>query len=163
MRGPTLRERPVPAEPPQQTRMLKEEDLRTRLRRGAPARVRGGEWEERLALFAHALLKERASQLMTGLCAESAERAGIYLQALAQLPSTERQGRLASQFGPRTEACQRLRALWAQASPQLQAELYRVLPPYHRSLFPEHSPLPGPPPPAALQAFAARLVREATR
>ncbi len=155
-------------EPVRATVILPVPDERTRLRPGAPARVRGVEWEERVAMFALALDREGAGGLLSGLAKDSAERASVYLEALATLPSPERQGRLATEFGTSPQASQKLRALWAEAGPALKREIYRQLPPYHRSVFPDDrseaedavDPTQSAP---ALRDFAARLIREATR
>lgn len=120
---------------------------------------------ERIALFAHALVKDRARGMLESLSGEGRERALHYLDVLAQLPSSERQGRLSTEFGIRPEANTRLRELWAAAGPALKVELFKLLPPYHRSLFPDFVPdeaLVADAAPA-LKAFAERLVREATR
>ncbi len=163
----TRRERRRSEAPIRPTVILPVQDDRTRLRPGAPARVRGVEWEERVAMFAHALHHEGAAELLSGLSRDSAERACVYLEALVKLPSPERQGRLAAEFGISQQASHGLRALWAEAGPALRREIFRQLPPYHRSAFPDYRPegqgAEGPADAPALRDFAARLIREATR
>lgn len=114
-----------------------------------------------LALFATALRRETAESLMDGLAPEGCELARRELEKLERLSSTERQARVAGQFGTRADAGRRLRQLMALAGPELQNELYALLPPYHRSLFPTFQPLSGQSSRAPVRAFAERLIREA--
>jgi hypothetical protein len=121
-------------------------------------------FEERLALFTVSLAKERAFELLEGLHRSTRRRAREHARRVASWDSSTRQARLTWVFGSRKDAGERLRALWAEASPLLRRELYRLLPPYHRTALPD-----GPPPtlgePACpgLLSLAERLVREATR
>ncbi len=68
------------------------------------------------------------------------------------------------EFGGVEEATERLKALMEEAPEALRREVFRRLPPYHRSLFPQRE---VEPPDATvspvLGAFAERLIREATR
>ena len=119
-------------------------------------------------MFSHAFHREGATELLSGLSRTSAERAGVYLDALVKLPSPERQGRLAAEFGISQQASQNLRALWAEAGPALRREIFRQLPPYHRSVFPDYRLEPGDAARSVelapgLRDFAARLIREVTR
>ncbi|MBX5481618.1 MAG: hypothetical protein IRZ16_07230 [Myxococcaceae bacterium] len=139
---------------------------RTRIKAGARVAPRGLGMEERVALFAHSLLKDKAGPLLEGFSEAFRERALAYLAELATLPSSERQGRLAFEFGIRPDASRRLREVWAEAGPGLRREMFQLLPPFHRTNFPDYVLEPVPPDePVApgLKAFAARLILEATR
>ena len=120
-------------------------------------------WLERVVLVAHSFARERAGVLLEGLSEGEHEVARAQLAALAARTSPDRQARVAQVFGPVPEAAERLRRLMAEASPSLQAELLRRLPPYYRSLFPERATLRAEGAPAALGALAERLLREAIR
>lgn len=118
---------------------------------------------ERVVLVAYSFARERAAALLEGLGERERVAARSQLEALAARASPERQARVAQVFGPVPEAPERLRRLMAEASPALQAELLRRLPPYYRSLF-VGAGLPraeGAAP--ALGGLAERLIREATR
>lgn len=159
---PTRRSRtpPLPRPP-----AAMDEDQRTRLKPEVPSRPGNLRFEERLALFVHSLDRANAAALLQMLHDRHAGRALAYLQRLESMPSAERQGNLAAQFGVRTDAPERLRELWAEAPVLLRADLYRALPPFLRTLFPGFKAgAPSEGPEAALRrAFAERLVREATR
>ncbi len=139
-------------------------DESTRLKDMAPAHGAYSRFEERLALFIHSLDRTNAAQLLEGLAPRQAERAGRYLRELGRVASAERQGRLSAEFGARPDAPERLRDLWAEAGSLLRQDIYRLLPPYYRTLFPNYSTHPGTDEEAnpARQAFADRLIREAT-
>lgn len=118
----------------------------------------------RFALVALVFGRERAAELLEGLGEREAARAKEHLSHLAGLSSAERQARVAVEFGMRSDPAPQLRALMAEAPEALKREIFRRLPPYHRSLFPQR----GVEPPEAsatpgLCAFAERLIREATR
>ena len=119
---------------------------------------------ERLALVALVFGRERAPALLEGLLAPEAKRARGLLAGFAALSSARRQARVAVEFGTRPEATARLRALMEEAPEVLREELFRGMPPYHRSLFPGRQVAP---PRAsvteAVAAWAERLLREATR
>jgi hypothetical protein len=118
----------------------------------------------RLALVALVLGRERAGELLEGLEEQSVARAKEHLSRFAALASAQRQARVAMEFGVVEDAPQRLRALMEEASEPLRREIFRRLPPYHRSLFPRRTV--EPPEAAAtpaLCALAERLIREATR
>ena len=122
--------------------------------------------EERLALFCHSIARDRAGKLLEGLSEEPRRKASQYLVVLGTLPSSERQGRLASEFGIRIDSSQRLREIWLAAGPELRREIFRLLPPYHRTLFPEYVLEERPAEvevASALKPFAERLILEATR
>ena len=86
------------------------------------------------------------------------------LAGFAALSSARRQARVAVEFGVRPDAAARLRTLMRQAPEPLRREMFRGLPSYHRSLFPEERLEPvDAPVPDAVSAWAERLVREATR
>lgn len=142
-----------------------DEDQRTRLKPEVPSRPGNLRFEERLALFVHSLDRSNAAALLQGLHDRHSGRALAYLQRLESMPSVERQGHLAAQFGVRADAPERVRELWADASVLLRADLYRALPPFLRTLFPGFkaaAPCDGPEG-ASRRAFAERLVREVTR
>jgi hypothetical protein len=117
-----------------------------------------------VALVALVLGRERAAELLDGLGEPAARRAKEHLGRFAALPSAQRQARVAVEFGERPDAAARLRAVMEEAPEVLRRELFRRLPPYHRSLFPERRV--EPPDAAATPsvcALAERLLREATR
>ncbi|MCP3145087.1 hypothetical protein [Pyxidicoccus xibeiensis] len=119
---------------------------------------------ERFALVAWVLGRERAAELLEGLGEREAERAKAHLLRLAALPSAQRQAKVAVEFGERTDAAARLKALMGEVSEPLRREVFRRLPPYHRTLFPGCRVEPvDPEAPSALGALAERLIREATR
>ncbi len=127
-----------------------------------PARLDAA-WLERVVLVTHSFARERAASLFEGLSTCEQPAALAQLEALAARSSPDRQARVAQVFGPVPDAAERLRRLVAEASPPLQAELLRRLPPYYRSLFPGTTPPRAEGAPAALTALAERLLREATR
>ncbi len=118
----------------------------------------------RFALVALVFGRERAAELLEGLGAREAERAKEHLAGFVALTSAQRQARVAMEFGMRSDPADRLRELMAEAPEALKREIFRRLPPYHRSLFPQRrvEPPDGSTTPA-LAALAERLIREATR
>jgi hypothetical protein len=119
---------------------------------------------ERLALVALVFGRERAKALLDGLREPEARQAKDSLAGFAALSSALRQARVSVEFGVRPDAAARLRALMEEAPEVLRREIFRRLPPYHRSLFPERQL--EPPDAAATPAVCAlaeRLIREATR
>ncbi len=119
---------------------------------------------ERLALVALVFGRERAKALLEGLGESEARQAKDHLAGFAALSSARRQARVAVEFGVRPDAAARLKALMEEAPEVLRREIFRRLPPYHRSLFPERQV--EPPDAAATPAvcvLAERLIREATR
>ena len=134
----------------------------------APARTEGraptGLPLERLALVALVLGRGRAATLLEGLTDADARRAQDFLAGFAALSSARRQARVALEFGVRPDAAARLRRLMREAPEVLRQEIFRGLPSYHRSLFPER-PLMPPDVTATgrVRAWAERLIREATR
>lgn len=119
---------------------------------------------ERIALVALVFGRERAEALLDGLREPEARQAKNHLAGFAALSSARRQARVAVDFGVRPDAAARLRAVMEEAPEVLRRELFRRLPPYHRSLFPERQV--EPPDAAATPAVCAlaeRLLREATR
>jgi hypothetical protein len=118
----------------------------------------------RFALVALVFGRERAPELLEGLGDREAERAKEHLAQLMVLSSAQRQAKVAVEFGMRKDPSGPLRELMAEASEPLRRELFRRLPPYLRSLFPERvlEPLDASATPA-LCALAERLIREATR
>ncbi|NVJ00925.1 hypothetical protein HV824_22795, partial [Myxococcus sp. AM009] len=102
--------------------------------------------------------------LLGELGEESAVRAREHLQRLSALPSAQRQAKVAVEFGERADAAARLRRLMSDAPPMLRREIFRRLPPYHRTLFPDASlAQQASEAPPAQGALAERLIREATR
>ena len=119
---------------------------------------------ERVALVALVLGRERAAALLEGLTDADARRARDFLAGFAALSSARRQARVALDFGVRPDAAPRLRAVMGEASEVLRKEIFRRLPSYHRSLFPERQVEPADATATeAVRAWAERLIREATR
>ncbi|MFL5346903.1 MAG: hypothetical protein ACJ8AT_19140 [Hyalangium sp.] len=118
----------------------------------------------RFALVALVFGRERAAELLEGLGPREAARAKEHLAGFMALTSAQRQAKVALEFGIRSDPSDQLRELMAEASEALRREIFRRLPPYHRSLFPKRrmEPPDGPTNPA-LAALAERLIREATR
>lgn len=119
---------------------------------------------ERIALVLCVLARGRGPELLEGLVAAEAGRALRHLERFSAMPSAQRQAKVAVEFGERADAASRL-ALFLDAAPEvLRREVFRGLPPYHRSRFPQ---MEGPASPAhaspALTALAERRIREATR
>ncbi len=119
---------------------------------------------EAMALVALVWGRDRAAELFEGLKDSDAVRARGYLAGFAALSSARRQARVAVEFGVRPDAAARLRGVM-EASPEvLRREIFRRLPPYHRSLFPSLQLEPsGPEATERVCALAERLIREATR
>jgi hypothetical protein len=118
----------------------------------------------RFALVALVFGKERAAELLEGLGAREAERAKEHLAHFAALTSAQRQARVALEFGVRSDPAEQLRELMAEAPEALRREIFRRLPPYQRSLFPQRRLAPADESvTAAMGALAERLIREATR
>ncbi len=119
---------------------------------------------DRIALVALVFGGDRAAALLDGLRGPEARQARNYLAGFAALSSARRQARVAVEFGVRPDAAARLRRLMEEAPEVLRREIFRRLPPYHRSLFPKRQM--EPPDAAATPAvcsLAERLIREATR
>ncbi|HSP80091.1 MAG TPA: hypothetical protein VLQ93_16290 [Myxococcaceae bacterium] len=119
---------------------------------------------ERMALVALVLGRERAEALLEGLAGPAARQAKRYLAGFAALSSAQRQARVTVEFGVRPDAATRLRAVMEEAPEVLRREIFRRLPPYHRSLFPERRVEPSDEAATpGVCALAERLIREATR
>jgi hypothetical protein len=121
---------------------------------------------ERLALFACALCRDTALDMLEGLCEPYRTRARRYAQQVTAWDSPSRQAKVAVEFGLREDAGRRLRAVMQEAAPALRLEMYRLLPPYLKTLFPElvaPSAAPSTVVAPGMAALAQRLVREATR
>ncbi|QSQ13643.1 hypothetical protein [Myxococcus landrumensis] len=119
---------------------------------------------DRCALVTWILARERAEELLEGLGTVAMKRAKAHLRHIVMLPSPRRQAKVATEFGERADAGARLKDLMAEVPEALRKEIFRNLPPYHRSLFPGRRVEPSDPlAPPLLSALAARLVREATR
>lgn len=140
----------------------------TRVSRPPPSRRGPGDVEvpgfpERIALYLYALHRDQAPALLESLAEAPRAAAQMYLEELQGLDSALRQARLTRDFGARPDALQRANELIVNASPPLRRALVRHLPPHLRARFP-HLDTPGVPPgPLAMEALAARLVREALR
>lgn len=118
----------------------------------------------RFALVALVFGKERAAELLEGLGAREAERAKEHLAHFAALTSAQRQARVALEFGVRSDPSEQLRELMAEAPEALRREIFRRLPPYQRSLFPQRRVEPADDSVTpAMGALAERLIREAAR
>ncbi len=119
---------------------------------------------ERIALVCLVLARERAAELLEGLGECEARQAREHLARFTALSSAQRQARVAVEFGERPDAAARLRSVMEEVPETLRWEMFRRLPPYHRSLFLERG---VEPPEAAVTAgpgtLAERLIREATR
>ena len=119
---------------------------------------------ERIALVALVFGRERAGALLEGLRTPEVREAKNHLAGFSALSSARRQARVAVEFGVRPDAAARLRTVMEAAPEVLRRELFRRLPPYHRSLFPERQvEPPGAAATPAVCALAERLIREATR
>lgn len=118
----------------------------------------------RFALVALVFGRQRAAELLEGLGPREAERAKEHLAGFMTLTSAQRQAKVAMEFGIRSDPSDQLRELMAEAPEALRREIFRRLPPYHRSLFPQRrvDPPDGSTTPA-MAALAERLIREATR
>ena len=134
-----------------------------RLNPRLPARPEQGEFAEHVALFAVAIARDRALELLEGFTEAERHLACARARAAAGWDSATRQARLQVTFGSRPDSELRLRALMAEAGPALRQEIFRVLKPYQRSLFPDFALEPGAAATPFVVALAERLVREATR
>lgn len=131
-------------------------------RRG-PAEVEVPGFPERVALYVYALHRDQAPALLEAFAEAPRSTAEAYVDELKGLDSALRQARLTREFGARPDALQRANALIVTASPPLRRALVRHLPPHLRARFP-HLDTPGAPPAnPAMEALAARLVRETLR
>lgn len=120
------------------------------------------ELAERIALFAIINRHPRASKVLEGLVKPAAEAAARLLGIAMAWPSSKRQGRATLEFGNRPDQHERLSRLIAEAAPALKLALCAQMSPHQQARFPhlanqEFRQVPG------RNAFAARLVREATR
>ncbi|MCY1042446.1 hypothetical protein OV208_14070 [Corallococcus sp. bb12-1] len=119
---------------------------------------------ERIALVVCVLARERASELLEGLVDAEAGRALRHLERFAAMPSAQRQAKVAVEFGERADSANRLTALLDAVPEALRREVFRRLPPYHRSRFPQLDVEASVEEPAqVLVALAERRIREATR
>ena len=117
-------------------------------------------FEERVALMACAFAKGNEEEVLAGLTEGKRGQALRVAREVAQLSPTARRARIGQAFSDREEALERSRRLVDEASPAMRVALRGALPPYLRPQ--EDSGAFGVP--TAMQvAFAARLVKEATR
>ena len=117
---------------------------------------------ERIALFAVVTRHPRATAVLDGLVKPAADAAKKLIEGAAAWPSGKRQARATLEFGPRSDQHERLARIIGQAQPLLRLAMGAQLSPQHQARFPhllnrDLEKLPG------RDAFAARLVREATR
>ncbi|MEW5739553.1 MAG: hypothetical protein AB1938_11540 [Myxococcota bacterium] len=117
---------------------------------------------ERVALYAYSLHRDRLPDLLEGLAAGPRKSAERYVEELKAADSATRQARLSLEFGTLPDALERVQQLIVEASPALRCALVRHLPPPLRARF-SHLERPADATPAAMDAFAARLVREVLR
>src|SRR5688500_126803 len=94
-------------------------------------------FEESLALFSVALAKDKAPELLRNLARDRRDRAIAIAQQLLEDRSAL-QAKMVKTFGPRPDSDERLRKLYAESSRALREAIYRRLPSYQRSLFPDH-------------------------
>lgn len=115
---------------------------------------------DRVTLFVCALHKAELDDLFESFAPEPRRLAVAFAEQLRTLDSPTRQARLTREFGARHDALARLRQLVVDAPAGLRSAIVEQLPAAQRALFPHLAPKGAPP---AVRAFAARLVREATR
>ena len=135
-----------------------------RPRPASPPAVATDGFAERLALFVTGVARSNTDELLAGLAGPVRKRATRFALEALKWDSATRQGRMAVTFGNNPRASQRLKELIADASPALQAAVFRRLAPWQQSLFPRlKDGLASPAPADAMDALAERLIREATR
>jgi hypothetical protein len=118
-------------------------------------------FEERMALMACAFAKGREESLLRGLTAAKRREALEIAQEVAQLSPAARRARIGKAFADREEALERSRRVYREAAPQLRVAMRSALPPYLRPGEEEGDAFGTPT--APMIAFAARLVKEASR
>lgn len=118
---------------------------------------------KKLALFACALNREGAMELLGGLGAGLCEPAQAYAQEVLQLDSVTRQTRLTKEFGLKPDAERSVRGLWAQCGLELRNELWKHLPPHMRVGLSKIELGPAQRAAPAGAALVRRLLLEATR
>jgi hypothetical protein len=124
--------------------------------------VEGEELARRIALFALVSKHPRAEAVLAGLGPERSAVALKLLKTATAWPSPKRQARVTLEFGNRADQHERLAAIFAEAPPALRQAMCAHMSPQQQARFPRLAskglrPAPG------RSAFAARLVREATR
>ena len=137
-------------------------DADTTTRVVAPPGTAEVELAERIALFAIVNRHPRASKVLEGLTQAAAGAATTLVQTAMSWPSGKRQGRAAVEFGYRPDQHERLAHLMAEASPALKVALCAQMSAAQQARFP-HLANQRPRQLAGREAFAGRLVREATR
>ncbi len=118
---------------------------------------------ERLALFLVALHPGAVDRLAGGLAPRVAARTRAYARNLLAAPSSDRHALLATEFGPRPDALDRVQALIVAAPPALRTALVQQLPDEWKRRFPQHTAPSTHALAPVLAALASRLIREATR
>lgn len=138
------------SDPDTNTRVVRQDDL---------AHV---ELAERIALFAVVTRHARAASVLEGLVKPSAQAARRLLDSASEWSSSKRQARATLEFGHRGDQHERLARVMADAHPLLRLAMCAQMTPQQQARFShlvnkEFRQLP------ARNAFAARLVREASR
>lgn len=148
----TVRKAPVAPEQGPGTRLISRSSLDDR------------HFLERLALFTTAFSKDRAEALLDGLSDRWRLQALAHAREVSALGSPLRQGRLAREFGERSDGARRLRGVIDEAGPELQRALFLRSPAHHRPLFSVSAELKDEPPPSVpVLLLAERLIKEALR
>jgi hypothetical protein len=126
-------------------------------------RQQGGDTQlaTRIALFAVVMNAKAPPSLLEGLSVLHRADAEKALKAAKEWPSSQRQARLALEFGARGDQLERLQALVGEASSELRRALYVHMTPQQQARF-AHLASKGTCTPA-MESLAARLVREAAR
>lgn len=128
-----------------------------------PASPPGGlTLEERVALFVGTAHRARAVELLAGFTEAKRLRANVFLAQLQQWDSSQRQARLAHEFGVRPDVAERLQQLVLRTDGALRGALVAAMPPSMRQQFPQLSASAADAS-LATRALATRLVREASR
>jgi hypothetical protein len=116
----------------------------------------------RIALFAVVSKNDRAAAVLEGLSRAQCAAAQKVLAEAATWSSATRQARVTLEFGSRGDQHERLASIVSEAPPLLRLAMCAQMSPQQQARFPklaniEFRRLPG------RDAFAARLVREASR
>ncbi len=122
----------------------------------------GSALAERIAMFAVVTAHPRAASIVEGLVAPSAGAARRLLETFASWPSAKRQARISLEFGQRGDHAERLADIMAEAHADLRAALCAQMNRQQRARYPRLTELGARKIPGR-DAFAARLVREASR
>lgn len=120
------------------------------------------EFAERVALFGVVMKHVRIDAVLEGLTKGAAEAARHLVKDSASWPVAKRHARVSLDFGNRADQHDRLQALILESPPLMRLAIAAHMTPQQQARFPhlvgkDYRSLP------AREAFAARLVREATR